>query len=217
MTSRLLSTTTNPFDGGDVGLTCITDPASGNKAAVLVQGGQLISPDGGNRGTWGASNSFGLAATPTDVLVIQGSPTHTVRIRSIKLSGYASTGGQLVFFVIRRSSANSGGTASPRTPLLFDTADATNWAPTATVNTYTANPASLGISVGTAAIRRLCFNVITSTPDRAFDRFLRAQREIIRPARRLGFSLPQCGRRCLAWHNHSARRERHRRRGSKLR
>lgn len=167
MTARLLSTTTNPFDGGDVGSTCITDPASGNKAAVLVQGGQLISPDGGNRGTWGASNSFGLAATPTDVLVIQGSPTHTVRIRSIKLSGYASTGGQLVFFVIRRSSANSGGTASPRTPLLFDTADATNWAPTATVNTYTANPASLGISVGTAAIRRLCFNVITSTPDRA--------------------------------------------------
>ena len=166
MTARSESITVNPFDGGDVKSFAVTDPASGNKAAVLVPGALLISPDGGNRGTWGASNSFGLAATPTDVLVIQGSPTHTVRVRSIKLSGYASAGGQLVFFVIRRSSANSGGTPSPRTPILFDTGDVTNWAPTATINTYTANPASLGTSVGTAGIRRLGFNLVTSAPDR---------------------------------------------------
>jgi hypothetical protein len=166
MTARNASVTVNPFDGGDVGSFAVTDPASGNKAGVLIQGGQLFSTDGGQRGTWGAANSFGLAATPTDVLVIQGSATHTVRIRSIKLSGYSSTAGQLVFFAIRRSSANTGGTPSPRTPLLFDNGDVTNWAPTATVNTYTANPASLGTSVGTVAIRRLGFNLLTSAPDR---------------------------------------------------
>ena len=166
MVARSQSTTVNPFDGGDVGSLAVTDPVSGNKAAVLVQGGQLTSTDGGNRGTWGASNSFSLAATPTDVLVIQGSATHTVRVRSIKLSGYASAGGQLVFFVIRRSAANSGGTPSPRTPILFDAGDATNFSPTATINTYTANPASLGTAVGTAAIRRLGFNLNTAAPDR---------------------------------------------------
>jgi hypothetical protein len=122
MVARSQSTTVNPFDGGDVGSVCSTDPVTGNKASVLVQGARLVSTDGGQRGTWGVANDFPLAATPTDVLVIQGSPTHTVRVRSIKLSGYASAAGQLVFFVIRRSSANSGGTPSPRTPLLFDTA-----------------------------------------------------------------------------------------------
>src|ERR1700688_4907112 len=120
MTGTLFSTTVNPNDSGIVGSTCVTDPVSGAKGLVLPQGGQLITYDGGARGTWSASNSFNLAATPTDVLVIQGSATRTVRIKSIMLSGYANVAGQLVFTVVRRSSANSGGTASPRTPLLRD-------------------------------------------------------------------------------------------------
>jgi hypothetical protein len=166
MAGTVISTTTNPNDGGLVGSTCVTDPFTGQKGLVLPQGGQLITYDGGARGTWSASASFILSAMPTDVLTIQGSASRTVRIKSIFLSGYASTAGSLVFLLIRRSSANSGGTASPSAPLLRDMNDAGSWTPTAVVSAYTANPASLGTSVGIGGRRRLFFNLNAAQLDR---------------------------------------------------
>jgi hypothetical protein len=50
------------------------------------------------------------AATPTDLLVITGSPTATVHIRRITISGVATTAGTMDVSLVRRSSNDKGGT-----------------------------------------------------------------------------------------------------------
>jgi hypothetical protein len=86
------------------------------------------------------------AATPTDVLTIQGSASKIIRVRQIVLSGAATSATNVQVYLIRRSAANTGGTAAAQTLVKRDTADD---AATATVNLYSANPSGLGTAVGT--------------------------------------------------------------------
>lgn len=86
-----------------------------------------------------------IAANPTDVFTIQGSASKTIRIRQLQVSGYATAAGSCGLNIIRRSSANSGGTSTVQTAGQRDTADD---APTATLLLYSANPTSLGTSLG---------------------------------------------------------------------
>jgi len=81
------------------------------------------------------------AATPTDVVTIYGSATKTVRIKSVTVSGLATTAGSMDVSLIRRSAANTEGTASTPTPVAFDTQDAVA---AATVSQYSVNPTELG-------------------------------------------------------------------------
>jgi hypothetical protein len=50
------------------------------------------------------------AATPTDLLTITGSATRTVHIRRITVSGLATTAGTMDVSLVRRSTADAGGT-----------------------------------------------------------------------------------------------------------
>ena len=96
--------------------------------------------------TYSASNGpFTVAASPTDVFTITGSATKVVRIRQIYFSASATNASSANFFLIKRSTANTGGTSTVRPAVPSDSDDG---AATAEVRTYTANP-TLGTAVGT--------------------------------------------------------------------
>jgi hypothetical protein len=88
---------------------------------------------------------FGLApaATTTDLVCIAGSATKTVKVQQIKLSGSAGTTLSLPATVLRRATANTGGTAASTTANPANTIakrDSNSAAATATLISYTANP-----------------------------------------------------------------------------
>lgn len=84
-----------------------------------------------------ATNAFAPPATPTDVLVIGGSVTKTIKVTRIRLSSTATQTGVFTWYLLKRSTADSAGTAIAATPIQRDT---NSPAATATVNYYTANP-----------------------------------------------------------------------------
>lgn len=99
--------------------------------------------------------AFAMVATPTDVIVIQGSATRTVRIKQIKIGGVATSQGNMPVQLIRRSTANSGGTAV-LTPIVPGKLDPTDAAMTAVVSSVgTGNFGSLGTSAGIEGVGRL--------------------------------------------------------------
>jgi hypothetical protein len=99
------------------------------------------------------ASAIGLtpAATATDLLVIVGSATKTVRVKRISVSGGSTSGGSVDLVALRRSVANTGGTAATVTPAKGDSQSA---AATAVVSAYSANPSALGASAGVIASRK---------------------------------------------------------------
>ena len=108
-------------------------------------GGLLRTTNEGKRGTYAvAAVGVTPATTPTDMVLISGSTTETIRIKSVTVSGLATTAGTMDVSLIKRTTANTGGTATNPTPAQFDSTDA---APTATVSQYSVNPTALGTGV----------------------------------------------------------------------
>lgn len=86
------------------------------------------------------------AATPTDIVNLKGSATKTVYVTRVRLVGLATTKGVLAMQLLKRSTANSGGTSTTPTPVPYDS---DNGSATAVVNQYSANP-TVGSVVGSA-------------------------------------------------------------------
>ena len=107
-----------------------------------------IQPDATTKATYAAASSFTApAATTTDFWQIYGSGTKTIKVLRVEAAyvGEWNYSGSDKFFLIKRSTANSGGTSTTVTNVPLDSA---NSAGTATVKIYTDNPSSLGTSVG---------------------------------------------------------------------
>lgn len=85
------------------------------------------------------------AASPSDVFTIAGSATMTIFVKKIKVNG--QTADTSLVQLIRRRTANTGGTSTNPTPVANDSDDQGN--ATATLTAYTANPSALGTAVGT--------------------------------------------------------------------
>ena len=97
-------------------------------------------------------------ATPTDVVLIQGSATKTVRIKYIKLSGYATTAGIMPVSLIRR--LGTGGTKGSATYSVVTAGlnDTSNAAATAVVEyVQTANVTTVQTANGVVGAGRLGF------------------------------------------------------------
>ena len=106
----------------------------------------VVSLDQGLRATYYAtSDYFTPAATATDVVGILGSDTTTVKILRVTLSSTQNVAGINKWFLIKRSTADSGGTPTAATLITADSNDA---AATAIVRRYGSNP-TLGTAVGT--------------------------------------------------------------------
>lgn len=89
--------------------------------------------------------------TPTDIWTIYGSSSKTIKILYIGLLFNAGSNLSKHWYLIKRSTANTGGTSASQTPVKMDS---NNPSATATVTQYTANP-TLGTSVGTISISGL--------------------------------------------------------------
>lgn len=89
----------------------------------------------------------------TDLFTITNPGTKTIRITRCDVSGGVATAAQQIeVFGLVRSAVNTGGTSSTPTIVPYDSNDA---AATAVVRAYTANPASLGTSVGNVRVAKM--------------------------------------------------------------
>lgn len=98
--------------------------------------------------TYSCAVNVAAAAAATDIATITGSATTTVFVTKVVISGIQTTAGLNDVLLIKRSTADTGGTSAAGTALPHDSGDA---AATATVLAYTANPTT-GTTV--AALRR---------------------------------------------------------------
>jgi hypothetical protein len=105
----------------------------------------------GQRATYSCATApFTPAASATDIFIITGSATKTIRVLKIEIYATQSTAGVANIFLVKRSTANTGGTFVTGTKVPHDSNFA---AATATVGNYTASP-TLGTLVGNIKIHR---------------------------------------------------------------
>jgi hypothetical protein len=102
--------------------------------------------------TYSVGVHFNAAASPTDVFTISGVDSRSVKIAQMRVSGLATTAGAVNMNIIKRSTANTGGTSANLTAASHDSNDPT---PSAVVKNYTANPTALGTAIGTVRAERL--------------------------------------------------------------
>lgn len=108
------------------------------------------------------------AANPTDLIGIVGSATRTIRVKSIIVSGSATSATNIGVYLQKRTAVNTGGTSTAQTIAPHDTADG---AATATVPLYTANPTGLGAGSVVHASRLNLAPAANGSIDRIFWQF----------------------------------------------
>jgi hypothetical protein len=121
---------------------------SSSSVAKLSDNALVVRPLPYEPQSYSATGSaFVPATTPTDIYLISGSASKTVRIRKVRISGTTTSGSAIkcTINLIKRSTANTGGTAVISTNVPHDS---TNAAATAVAKHYTANP-TVGTAVGT--------------------------------------------------------------------
>ena len=108
-----------------------------------------------------AATSVNAPASATDVFEIAGSASKIIKVRAVILSGTETTSAQVIAKLVKRSTANSGGTSATLTNVPFDSSSA---AATAVCKSYTANPTT-GTPVGDLlAVRFSLPSAATSSP-----------------------------------------------------
>lgn len=118
--------------------------APANQLKVNSDGSLSAAPPGVNKATYSAAFDVTGYATPTDLWAIGGSASKTIKINRISVNGQATTSTQVDLLLVKRSTANTGGTPTSITLVPMDSADA---AASATVVSYAAAPV-LGTLVG---------------------------------------------------------------------
>ena len=102
---------------------------------------------------YSASGTFTPAATPTDIVIIEGSATKKIQVLSFIIATTNTAAGSQQFNLIKRSSADTTGTFSAATKVPLD-----SFSVASTVNRighFTVNPGALGSAVGTIAVKRV--------------------------------------------------------------
>lgn len=103
----------------------------------------------------------GLApvASATDLFTIYGSATNVVRVKWVKCSGISTANANYLVSLVKRSTADSGGSSTAPTLVPMDSSDS---AATAVVAAYTGNPTT-GSAVGTIDTGSLITNTLATT------------------------------------------------------
>ena len=150
-------------DGNTAFAQSLIDENSNHILAAPGGEGALLASSDGTKATYRYSASAQTpAATPTDLVIIQGSATKTVRVKRIRLGGIATTAGSMPVQLLRRSAANTGGTSAAVVAGKHDTTDANA---TAVVSLYSVNAGSLGATAGgPIASARLWLPLSTGQP-----------------------------------------------------
>lgn len=121
--------------------------------------GQTAAVDG-QRYTYSAAiQGLAPAASATDIFTLTGSASMTVRLLRVRVSGIKTTAGAAVDFqLLKRSTADTGGTSTAPTIIPYDK---NSPAATAVVAAYTANPTA-GTSVGLLAVDNIFIPLATA-------------------------------------------------------
>lgn len=121
----------------------------------------------GTKATYSAATTaFTPAATATDFFTVLGSGTKTVRILRVAINGICTSGGASPdIILIKRITADSGGTAAAITASQHDSNDA---APTAVISTYSVNP-TLGTTGGVIRAQKLNLGAVGSAGQLIWD------------------------------------------------
>lgn len=135
-----------------------TFPVVGSNGVVASFAG-VANPDGtqspnvntqGMRQTYGAVSYLQTITTNggQDVIVLPGSATKTVQLTKLTIGGTVSTAVTIPVLLLKRSTANAGGTSAALTIIPLDSLDA---AATAAPVSYSVNSTTTGTSLGVAA------------------------------------------------------------------
>lgn len=119
--------------------------------AVIDTAGASYSDTEGLKPTYSyQSATLTPVATATDVVTLTGAATKTIRVTKVCVSGQATTAAVYDIFLIKRTTADTGGTSTTPTPAQHDSNDAVA---VGTINLYTANPTlGTGIAVRSAHV-----------------------------------------------------------------
>ena len=109
------------------------------------------------KATYSASSTFTPAATPNNLVIIEGSATKVVRLVSLYFATTNTAAGSQTFFLKKYSTAATAGTFVPTTPVPFDSADGA--ARVNRVGHFTVDPTP-GTPVGTLCTRRVASPVL---------------------------------------------------------
>ena len=114
-----------------------------------------------------ATDNFAVAATATDIARLLGSGSKTIRVKRVVVSGRTTSGSPVACIIklLKRSTANTGGTSVATTAVPLDSTSA---AATAAANHYTANP-TVGTLVGNIATRSITFQQLGLVETLIFD------------------------------------------------
>lgn len=108
-----------------------------------------------------ASTGIASATLATDIFTLTGSATKQVRVTRIHIDGTQTTTGTINVLLLKRSTANSGGTSATVAAVPHDSASA---AATAVARSYTANP-TLGTLVGAVRSDKVLIGSTTTAGD----------------------------------------------------
>jgi len=153
----------NPVKTGGVFNTTLPTVTTGQRVDTQsdARGRQIVTsaPLDGAKATYHAAiQGLLLVTSATDFFTITGSATKTIRIIRIGISGTTNNAITTSINLIKRSTANTGGTSTTSTAVPNDS---TNPAATAVVRAYTVNPTALGTSVGLMAALKSEFSLST--------------------------------------------------------
>jgi len=146
-------------------LTSSTTSANGDWSQITTtKSGVLLTKDEmRHRVTYRAtSGSFTPAASATDIFTITGVASKTIMITKIIFSATQTAGGTFNVSLIKRSTANTSGTAQDMTAVPLDASDA---AAGSIVRYYTANP-TLGTTIASIETVPIFCSATTAQPEK---------------------------------------------------
>ena len=163
-------------------LTSATTSANGDWSQLTsTKSGVLLTKDEmRHRVTYRASSgSFTPAASATDIFTIVGVASKTIMITKIIFSATQTAGSTFNVALIKRSTANTSGTATAMTAVPLDASDA---AAGSTVQYYTANP-TLGTTIGSVETEPIFCSTTATQPEKyEFDFGLKSKPIILNSA-----------------------------------
>jgi phage baseplate assembly protein gpV len=164
--------------------TLTSTPSSANgdytQFSVTKNGSLLTKDEMRHRVTYRASSgSFSPAALATDIFTISGVASKTIMITKIIFSATQTAGSTFNVALIKRSTANTSGTATAMTAVPLDASDA---AAGSIVQYYTANP-TLGTTIGSVETAPIFCSTTATQPEKyVFDFGLRSKPIILNSA-----------------------------------
>jgi hypothetical protein len=155
---RILATIAVVLAAPAVAMAAAFSTTGGYGNAVIDSSGAGYSDTEGLKPTYSyQSATLTPVATATDVVTLTGSASKTIRVTKVCASGIATAASVYDIFLIKRTTADTGGTSTTPTPVQHDSNDA---AASGTINLYTANP-TLGTGIAVRGSHMILANAST--------------------------------------------------------